>query len=57
MEIKSFEHGNWWVQDFSSFFPLQNLPIKKKNKKFLDACAAPGGKSFQILSKNIINFK
>ena len=50
-EIKSFEDGNWWVQDFCSFFPLQNLKIGKKNKKILDACAAPGGKSFQILSK------
>ncbi len=60
MEIKSFEHGNWWIQDFSSFFPLQNLAIKNKNKKFLDACAAPGGKSFQILSMKhplIINDK
>lgn len=49
-EIKSFEEGNWWVQDFCSFFPLQNLKIGVKNKKILDACAAPGGKSFQILS-------
>jgi len=30
---------------------LYNLQIKENNKKFLDACAAPGGKSFQILSK------
>ena len=51
MEIDSYEQGNWWIQDFSSFFPLQNLEVKGKNKKFLDACAAPGGKSFQILSK------
>ncbi len=51
-EIKSFKKGDWWVQDFSSFFPLHNLQIKENNKKFLDACAAPGGKSFQILSKN-----
>ena len=50
-EMKSFIRGDWWVQDFSSFFPLHNLQIKEKNKKFLDACAAPGGKSFQILSK------
>ena len=50
--IKSFAEGNWWVQDFSSFFPLYNLPTKDSNKKFLDACAAPGGKSFQLLSKN-----
>jgi len=50
-EMSSFTKGDWWVQDFSSFFPLYNLQIKK-NVKILDACAAPGGKSFQVLSKN-----
>ncbi len=50
---KSFVNGDWWVQDFSSFFPLHCLQFKDLNKKFLDACAAPGGKSFQLLSKNI----
>jgi len=49
-KIKSFNDGNWWVQDFSSFFPLYNLQIQGGKKKFLDACAAPGGKSFQVLS-------
>ena len=49
---KSFIRGDWWIQDFSSFFPLYNLKLKNKNTIFLDACAAPGGKSFQLLSKN-----
>ncbi len=48
---KSFINGDWWVQDFSSFLPLYNFR-ENKNKKILDACAAPGGKSFQMLSKN-----
>ena len=39
------------MQDFSSYFPLSNLFIKDKNIKILDACAAPGGKSFQLLSR------
>ena len=52
-DMKSFSDGTWWVQDFSSFFPLHNLEIKDTNKKFLDSCAAPGGKSFQILSQNM----
>ena len=51
-EIKSYFDGNWWVQDYSSFFPIYNLPIKCSNKKFLDVCAAPGGKAFQLLSRN-----
>ena len=52
-DIESYSDGTWWVQDFSSFFPLHNLEIKDTNKKFLDSCAAPGGKSFQILSRNM----
>ena len=51
-EIKSYIKGNWWVQDYSSFFPIHNLPIKNTDKKFLDVCAAPGGKASQILSRN-----
>ena len=50
---KSFVDGNWWVQDFSSFFPMHNFEIENKNKTILDACAAPGGKSFQLISKNL----
>ena len=47
----SFVKGDWWVQDFSSFLPLYNFEQLNENMIFLDACAAPGGKSFQILSK------
>ena len=47
----SFVNGDWWVQDFSSFLPLYNFKEIDKNQIILDACAAPGGKSFQILSK------
>ena len=47
----SFIKGDWWVQDFSSFLPLYNFREINKNQVLLDACAAPGGKSFQILSK------
>ena len=51
--IKSYFNGDWWVQDFSSFFPLDNIQFVNKKMRFLDSCAAPGGKSFQILSKKI----
>ena len=50
---KSFINGDWWVQDFSSFFPINNIEFKSQNIKLLDACAAPGGKAFQLLSKNL----
>ena len=49
----SFVEGDWWVQDFSSFLPLYNFNEINNDKVFLDACAAPGGKSFQILSKKL----
>ena len=49
----SFVNGDWWVQDFSSFLPLYNFEEINKDKVLLDACAAPGGKSFQILSKKL----
>ena len=49
----SFINGDWWVQDFSSFLPLYSFNKINKNKVLLDACAAPGGKSFQILSKKL----
>ena len=50
---KSFIKGDWWVQDFSSFFPINNIEFKHQEIKLLDACAAPGGKAFQLLSKNL----
>ena len=50
---KSFVDGDCWVQDFSSFLPIHSLEIENKNKIILDACAAPGGKAFQLISKNL----
>ncbi len=50
---KSFIKGDWWVQDFSSFFPINNIKFEHQDLKLLDACAAPGGKAFQLLSKNL----
>ena len=54
--IPSFKKGHWWVQDFSSSFPLINIDGKILKEPCIDLCSAPGGKSFQILArkKNII---
>ena len=53
-EISSYKKGTWWVQDFSSALPLIDLPGEILAKKNIDLCCAPGGKSFQILSRSKI---
>ena len=44
-----------WIR-FFIIFSINNINIKNIKEKNIDLCAAPGGKSFQILSlnKNII---
>ena len=50
--MSSFINGDWWVQDFSSSLPLINISNKILSNRVIDLCSAPGGKSFQVLSKN-----
>ena len=51
--IYGFKQGDWWVQDYASMMPLM-LIDNIKNKSIADLCAAPGGKSFQLISKGAI---
>jgi len=46
-ELEGFEAGDWWVQDASSALPVRLLG-DIKDKKVLDMCAAPGGKTLQL---------
>ena len=48
-EISGFSEGLWWVQDFSAMMPLY-LNKNINNKITADLFAAPGGKSFQLIS-------
>ena len=48
--IKGYKEGSWWVQDIAAQLPVI-LMGKIKNKKILDLCAAPGGKTLQMLNK------
>ena len=48
-DLPNYNKGDWWVQDMATMLPI-HLTTSIKNKKILDMCAAPGGKSFQILS-------
>ena len=47
--LPDYEKGTWWVQDFSSSLPVKMLG-EIKSKKVLELCAAPGGKTAQLLS-------
>ena len=51
-----FYDGIWWIQSFSSSFPVQIIEdIYKKRSKadisVLDVGAAPGGKTFQLIEQ------
>ena len=51
-EIPGYLEGKWWIQDLAAMIPIY-LTNNIKNKKIIDLCAAPGGKSFQLLSANV----
>ena len=48
-DLPCYDNGDWWIQDMATMLPIY-LTKEIKNKQVLDMCAAPGGKSFQILS-------
>jgi len=57
--LSNYHKGDWWVQDYSAMLPLHLTP-NLKGKKIIDLCAAPGGKTFQALSRGanvIVNDK
>ncbi len=47
--LPGFSEGAWWVQDFSSALPVISLG-NIENQTALDLCAAPGGKTAQLLA-------
>jgi 16S rRNA (cytosine967-C5)-methyltransferase len=48
-ELEGFNEGDWWVQDYSSQIPAALMNIKQ-NDEVLDLCAAPGGKTSQLIA-------
>jgi len=48
--LDGFDKGAWWVQDLAASLPVCLLG-DIKDKKVLDMCAAPGGKTAQLLAK------
>ncbi len=47
--LPDYQKGTWWVQDFSSSLAIKMLD-NLQDKKVLELCAAPGGKTAQLLS-------
>ena len=48
--LEGYANGDWWVQDFAAALAVKALP-DIKDKKVLDMCAAPGGKTAQLINK------
>lgn len=49
-DLPDYDNGIWLVQDFASALPVKMLS-DVAGKKVLDVCAAPGGKTAQLLAK------
>ena len=52
-DFEDYKKGTWWVQDFSSMLPIYLLN-NIKNKTVADLCAAPGGKTLQLLTRGAL---
>ena len=51
--LPGYKEGMWWVQDAASALAVKCLP-EIKGKRVLDLCAAPGGKTAQLLAKGAL---
>jgi len=46
-QLKGFPEGSWWVQDMAATIPARLLGDVRE-KRVIDLCAAPGGKTAQL---------
>lgn len=47
--IEGYKNGQWWVQDTAAALAVQQFS-QLKGKRVLDLCAAPGGKTAQLIN-------
>src|SRR5438445_5316639 len=47
-DLAGFGEGRWWVQDLAASLPARLIPNEKLD--VLDLCAAPGGKTMQLVA-------
>ena len=50
INLAGYSEGAWWVQNIASQLPVM-LFKNIKNKEVIDLCAAPGGKTAQLLNQ------
>ena len=48
--LEGYKEGAWWVQDFAASLAV-TIMGDIKGKRILDLCAAPGGKTAQLIAK------
>ena len=48
-QLPGYDDGNWWIQDLSAALPAR-LFHSLNGKKAVDLCAAPGGKTAQMIA-------
>lgn len=48
-ELDGYNDGHWWVQDAAAALPAQLFGTEIKGKRIADLCAAPGGKTAQLV--------
>jgi 16S rRNA (cytosine967-C5)-methyltransferase len=48
--LPGYDDGAWWVQDFAATLPAQLLG-DVVGKRVIDLCAAPGGKTAELISR------
>ena len=51
--MPDYDKGTWWIQDFSSALAVKMLD-NLHGKKVLELCAAPGGKTAQLLNAGAV---
>ena len=49
-ELEGYENGEWWVQDAAAALPAHLINLEKGGR-VLELCAAPGGKTAQLIQK------
>ncbi|MBR1605750.1 MAG: methyltransferase domain-containing protein [Alphaproteobacteria bacterium] len=52
-DLKGYAQGAWWVQDTAAALAVPQFG-NLKGKRILDLCAAPGGKTAQLLSSGAV---